>query len=251
MEPIKNRHYLIFLFLIFAGITAHSQSNNNHSIWFDKPATAWDSEALPIGNGRMGAILFGGVNRDHIQFNEQSLWSGDNNWDGAYETGDHGFGSYRNFGDIMVSFGADSIATGYKRSLDIYTGIHTTTFAQNGNAFSREAFANHPDQVLVFQYEAKGKAMLSGKVSMASAQGATTSAQDDFLYFEGMMPNKLKYAARLVVKHDGGKLKANGNSLEFSNCRTITFLLDARTNYKPDFHSDWRGDDPTPIIKMN
>src|SRR6184192_2609559 len=74
------------------------------TLWYKQPAKKWDAEALPIGNGRMGAMLFGGIKTEHIQFNEQSLWSGDNNWDGAYETGDHGFGSYRNFGEVVINF---------------------------------------------------------------------------------------------------------------------------------------------------
>ena len=78
------------------------------SIWYDKPANDWESEALPIGNSRMGAMLFGGITEDRIQFNEQSLWSGDVNWDGAYECGDHGFGSYRTFGDVFVTFAGNA-----------------------------------------------------------------------------------------------------------------------------------------------
>ena len=74
-------------------------------LWYAKPANVWSKEALPIGNGRLGAMLFGGVTVERIQFNESSLWSGDNNWDGEYDTGDHGFGSYRNFGDLFVEFG--------------------------------------------------------------------------------------------------------------------------------------------------
>ncbi|MFH1921003.1 MAG: glycoside hydrolase N-terminal domain-containing protein [Planctomycetota bacterium] len=75
-------------------------------LWYARPANVWSKEALPIGNGRLGAMLFGGVSVERIQFNESSLWSGDNNWDGEYETGDHGFGSYRNFGDLFLEFGA-------------------------------------------------------------------------------------------------------------------------------------------------
>lgn len=67
-------------------------------------AQEWSQEALPIGNGRMGAMLYGEIEQEKIQFNEQSLWSGDNNWDGEYETGDHGFGSYRNFGEMTIDF---------------------------------------------------------------------------------------------------------------------------------------------------
>ena len=74
-------------------------------LWYAEPARVWSREALPIGNGRLGAMLFGGVTVERIQFNESSLWSGDNNWDGEYDTGDHGFGSYRNFGDLFLEFG--------------------------------------------------------------------------------------------------------------------------------------------------
>lgn len=78
------------------------------ALWYDKPANDWESEALPIGNSRMGAMLFGGISEDRIQFNEQSLWSGDINWDGAYECGDHGFGAYRTFGDVFVTFAGNA-----------------------------------------------------------------------------------------------------------------------------------------------
>jgi alpha-L-fucosidase 2 len=74
---------------------------------YHQPAEHWESQALPIGNGRMGAMLFGGIAEDRIQFNEQSLWSGDNDFDdvtAAYDTGDHHFGCYRNFGELTVSF---------------------------------------------------------------------------------------------------------------------------------------------------
>ncbi len=74
---------------------------------YRQPAEHWEAQALPIGNGRMGAMLFGGMAEDRIQFNEQSLWSGDNDFDdvtAAYDTGDHHFGCYRNFGELTVSF---------------------------------------------------------------------------------------------------------------------------------------------------
>ena len=82
-------------------------------LWYAQPANDKKhlEEALPLGNGRMGCLLSGGVDRERIQFNEQSLWSGDNNWDGAYETGDHGFGSSRNFGELIVTWkAADALA---------------------------------------------------------------------------------------------------------------------------------------------
>jgi alpha-L-fucosidase 2 len=85
MNPKK----FIVLLMLLSGIFGYAQQSN--VLWYTKPATKWDAEGLPIGNGRMGAMMMGGINKDIIQFNEQSLWSGDSNWDGAYETGDHGF----------------------------------------------------------------------------------------------------------------------------------------------------------------
>ena len=63
-------------------------------LWYDKPAATWETEALPIGNGRLGAMVFGGVERERIQFNEDSLWIGDENDTGAYQA----------FGDVLVTF---------------------------------------------------------------------------------------------------------------------------------------------------
>lgn len=83
------------------------------SLWYSTPAKDWQRDALPIGNGRLGAMLFGGVNEERIQFNEQSLWGGVNNYDNAlagvgdevFDTSMTGFGSYRNFGDLRLTFG--------------------------------------------------------------------------------------------------------------------------------------------------
>lgn len=225
------------------------KDNQFHNLWYNQAAKSWSAEALPIGNGRMGAMLFGGVEKERIQFNEQSLWSGDNNWDGAYETGDHGFGAYRNFGELTLDFNFSGEPIGYSRTLDITNGIHTTTFRINGISYTREAFASHPDQVMVFRYTARNKGKLSGKIQMNSAQGATSSAETNGLKFSGEMPNKLKYAAILKVDHQGGKISQKGESLVFENCHSITLFLDARTNYKPDFKADWRGEDPLPAIE--
>jgi len=218
-------------------------------LWYNHPAKKWDAEALPIGNGRMGAMLFGGIKTEHIQFNEQSLWSGDNNWDGEYETGDHGFGSYRNFGELVVDFNHVDVATEYERSLNITTGIHTTSFKINGVRFFREAFASHPDQVIVFKYTASQKAALSGSISMTSAQGAVTTINNDGIGFAAEMPNKLKYAAKLKFVREGGEVSVEGDRMVFKNCNTIVIYLDAHTNYTPDYNSGWRGADPMPIVE--
>mgnify|MGYP003602252761 CR=1 FL=1 len=94
----KIKLFALLSITLLVGSVCLAQKNHPIQLWYKQPAVKWSAEALPIGNGRLGAMFFGGVEQEVIQFNEQSLWSGDNNWDGEYETGDHGFGSYRNFG---------------------------------------------------------------------------------------------------------------------------------------------------------
>ncbi|MEU9173844.1 glycoside hydrolase N-terminal domain-containing protein [Streptomyces sp. NPDC048420] len=103
--------------LAFAGTSAASEAGrwptlSRKSLSYSVPALDWQSQALPIGNGRLGAMLFADPDQERIQFNEQSLWGGVNNYDNAlagkpdsvFDTGMTGFGSYRNFGDVVVTF---------------------------------------------------------------------------------------------------------------------------------------------------
>ena len=245
---IYRQFILSFTLLLMAGLSM-AQTHKRIELRYTQPAQKWSAEALPIGNGRMGAMFFGGINKEKIQFNEQSLWSGDNNWDGKYDTGDHGFGSYRNFGELNLSFSNLQTATNYSRSLDISNGIHTTTFTANGVNYNREAFASHPDQVMVFHYSASKKGTLSGTISLTSAQKVKSKTGENSLSFNGEMPNKLKHAAEVLVLHNGGTVRISDTCLVFENCNTLTLLLDARTNYKADYKSDWRGVDPLPLIE--
>jgi alpha-L-fucosidase 2 len=240
---------LITLVLSLSILVVKAQSVPADKLWYQQPAEKWESEALPIGNGRMGAMLYGGIKTERIQFNEQSLWSGDNNWDGAYETGDRGFGSYRNFGELVFNFNGLEKAEAYRRELDIRTGIHTTSFEANGVTFMREAFASYPNQLIAFKYTASKKGALSGTLSMLSAQGAVSTASVNGLIFSGVMPNLLKYAAKLAFVQSGGMVTIVDNVIHFKNCNAITLYLNARTNYKADYASGWRGEDPMPRIE--
>ncbi|MEG1025227.1 MAG: glycoside hydrolase family 95 protein [Flavobacterium sp.] len=245
----KIKLFTLLVLVLFVDSVCLAQKNHPIKLWYKQPAVKWSAEALPIGNGRLGAMFFGGVQREVIQFNEQSLWSGDNNWDGEYETGDHGFGSYRNFGEITIDFTDKSAFSNYSRSLDISNGIHQTEFIQNKIKVSREGFASYPDQVMVFEYKANAKNGFSGTISLNSAQGAISKASMSSISFIGEMPNNLKYAAKLLVQNKGGKIRYEGPNLIFENCNSLTLILDARTNYKPDYKSNWRGEDPMPLIE--
>ena len=102
---------LILTMLAGALATGRAETTGNSTgttLWYRQPAKLWASEALPIGNGRLGAMLFGGIMTERIQFNENTLWGGVNNWDGGFDTGDLGFGGYRTFGDIIIDWGEET-----------------------------------------------------------------------------------------------------------------------------------------------
>lgn len=264
--PLRvNRTSLIPLCLL--AVWATSAAAAELTLWYRQPARADQhlQESLPLGNGRTGCLISGDIGVERIQFNEQSLWSGDNNWDGKYECGDHGFGAYRNFGELSIRWDADAgtvpnsgeklttnqaaIPSDYRRQLDIATGIHTTTFSRNRARITAEAFASHPDQVMVFRYTASRAGALSGRIQLTSGQQAKTVAADTGLSFTGEMPNQLKHAAGVRVLHTGGKVVAEGSEIVFAHCDELLLLLDARTNYKPDYNAGWRGADPLPIVE--
>ncbi len=247
------------ILLLSLALAAWPRSAADSTLWHRQPASKNIEEALPLGNGRMGCLLSGGITRERIQFNEQSLWSGDNNWDGAYECGDHGFGAYRSFGDLTITWNISSNAepafvgavapADYRRELNIATGIHTTTFDQGGVKFTREAFASHPDQVMVFRYTASKPGALSGRIRLVSAQKANTEATEQGLSFAGEMPNKLKHACAVRVLPTSGRVTVEGEDLAFTHCDELLLLIDARTNYQPDYNAGWRGADPLPIVQ--
>lgn len=91
-----------YAIVVLSATTVTVRTSAELVLWYDRPARSWASEALPIGNGRLGAMLFGGVERERIQFNEDSLWTGDENPSGEYAT----MGAYQNFGEVIVELSA-------------------------------------------------------------------------------------------------------------------------------------------------
>ena len=93
----------VIIFSVFATLApAAAAEPRPHTLWYSKPAAKWSAEALPLGNGRLGCMIFGGVEKERIQFNDSSLWTGDENPSGDYDS----MGAYQNFGDVFIEFAA-------------------------------------------------------------------------------------------------------------------------------------------------
>lgn len=228
------------LFICLWAWAATAQPFDALTLWDDKPATDWMTQYYPIGNGRLGAMLSGGVAQDHIQFNEQSLWTGDEQETGAYQA----------FGDVFIDFeGQSSDLQGYSRSLNLLEASHNVTYGSNGRIFKRRSFANHPENVLVFTYNSNTKGAYSGLIRLVDAHGGIISGDQDVLRFTGQLENNLRYGASLKIKHRGGtvglqKDENNTVSLQFKDVDSFTLYLVASTDYSPLRGNNWRNGDP-------
>lgn len=233
-------------------LTFSSQGGGNIStkqgaliLWYDKPAMRWAEEALPSGNGRLGCMVFGGVTREEIQFNEDSLWTGDENPSGDYKT----MGAYQNFGSIFLNFdfpadATNRIAQNYRRELNLENAIITTTFEINGVQHKREVFTSHPDNVIVIRWSASKRGAINGSIELRGAHNEKTEIHHDEMFFGGELPNKLKYEARLKVIPDRGKIISGENNIKLTNCNEVIILLAAGTSYVMDYSKNWKGEDP-------
>ncbi|WP_371573468.1 glycoside hydrolase N-terminal domain-containing protein [Streptomyces sp. NBC_01314] len=139
----------------------------------------------------------------------------------------------------------------YQRSLDFVNGVHVTRFGPPGRRVLREAFAGRSADLMVFRYTSDSAQGLSGAISLTSGQDqapTTVDAGARRIAFTGVMGNGLKHACTAQVVHTDGNFSAEGSTLRFSDCTTLTLLLDARTDYRLDAAAGWRGADPQAAI---
>ncbi len=231
---------LTIMLILITGFQVVKAKGNELKLWYDKPAKDWMTEALPIGNGRLGGMIFGGIETDRVQFNEISLWSGDETSTGAYQA----------FGDIFIDFKHAGKAFHYKRELNIERAVHTTSYLSDGIFFKREYFSSAKDQVMVMHISANRKGSCTGAIRMTDMHNGNIVAADQKLSVRGVLDNGLVYEAGLVVLNEGGAVKISGNNLLFENTNSITIILAAGTNYIPDYSKGWRGEDPHRIIEQ-
>ena len=220
------------LTILFATSIASAQGTTH--IWSDKPATDWMTQAYPIGNGRLGAMLFGGVTSDRIQFNEDTLWTGNENDTGAYQA----------FGDIHIDLKNQGDPSDYRRDLDLATAAYSVEYTAGGVHFTREAFASHPAQVIVIRLTADQPGRYTGAIRLTDMHKGEIKVDEFRITSHGSLNNGLKYEAQLVVMNDGGSLHAGGDSIQFENANGITLILSAGTNYLANADKHWRGEDP-------
>src|SRR6476646_13855 len=158
----------VVLLLLAAG--AFGQSGAKLVLSYRQPAEDWQSQALPIGNGRLGAMIFGGAAHEHLQLNEISLWTGD----------EKDTGSYQNLGDLWLDL-THGAPQAYERRLDLDRAIHSIVYTADGIAYRREYLASAPHGLLALRYTANRAAAYSGTLKLNDAHGAVTTATSNIL----------------------------------------------------------------------
>ena len=223
------------------GVAAFSPKNPN-TLWYTTSSEAtgvdypWMEYALPLGNGELGCMIFGGVHNEEIQFNEKTLWSGPANTVGA----GGGNRTFMNFGSVIVENKDEAIwegVTDYVRYLDIEDGISGVEFKNaNGTKFTRKYLSSAPDQVIAAQYKAEGddKMNLIFKLKPGQSIGASeVTYENGTAYFTGAMT--VKHAARLhVVANEGAVITSSNKGIKVENATEITFYLKGATNFNGD-----------------
>ncbi len=193
-----------------------SDDRIDYILWYKQPASVW-TEALPVGNGRLGAMVFGGIQQERLQLNEDTLWSGaPSNWnnpeaskalpeirrlvleEAAYKQADAECKkmqgtyneSYVPAGDLLLTMDSATGATGYRRELDLDTAIATTSFTASGSTFRREVFSSAVDQVIVVRLESSIPGRLDFTSSLESPlHSSVTSERHDMLRLSGKAPS--------------------------------------------------------------
>jgi len=231
---------LILIFVLVSGSQVWGADSSSLKLWYDKPAKDWMTEALPIGNGRLGGMIFGGIETEQIQFNEISLWTGDESETGAYQA----------FGDLFIDFSQPSVVQQYKRELNIENSVHSVSYLSKGIHYNREYFCSAKDQVMVIRISADQKGSCTGAIRISDMHNGKIEAMDQKIKVRGTLENGLLYEAGLVVLNDGGVVNCTDNSLKFEKTNSITIILAAATNYLPDYSKHWRGEDPSRIIEQ-
>ena len=253
------------------------------SLWYRRPARQW-VEALAVGNGRLGAMVFGGVTRERLQLNEDTLWAGGpydpSNpdalsalpgvrrliFDGKYPEAHKLVGEkmmakplkqmpYQTVGDLLLTFPEVERVADYRRDLNLDTAVTSVSYTAGGVRFTREVFSSPVDQVIVVRMTADGPGRISFTAGMKTPQKASVAAEGaDTLVMRGTngeargVAGALKFQARVRVLAQGGKTEAAGETVSVSGADSATLLVSAATSYRS--YKDVSGD-PEALTKSH
>ena len=253
------RRHLLLLLNLTGTLAAAPQGE--WLLWYDQPATKWE-QALPIGNGHLGAMVFGDPLKERIQFNEHTVWTGQPHsyahpgavkflpqlrellFSGkqaeAEQLATKEFMSvpmrqtaYQPCGDLLIETPGDAPATHSRRWLDLDAGLAVTEWTVDGNAYRRETFASHPANLIVTRISAKLPGTTSATIRLGSQHRNHRVAVDgtSALVLNGLVrADGVAFEARAVVTAQGGTLTHTADAVTVKDADAIEIRLTAATN---------------------
>lgn len=232
-------------------------------LWYRQPAAQWE-EALPLGNGRLGGMVFGEVIKEHIQVNEDSVWYGGpmdrTNPDTlqhlpeirrlilageiskaerlmkfAMSGSPEGMRPYQTLGDIHFEFEQIGEVTAYERCLDLEEGIYTNTFTADGVNYKRELFASAPDQVMVLKFTADKQKKISFSALLRRQvffDGVRKVGTDGICLYGNLGKGGSDFAMQLTARTKGGSVCVIGEHLVVEEADEVTLYFAAGTTFR-------------------
>ncbi len=249
--------------------------NSAVTLWYQHPAKQW-VEAVPVGNGRLGAMVFGGIHREILPLNEDTLWPGGPHdysnpdalaalpvvrkmvFDDKYKEAEdyinaHMMGRpgrempYQPLGNLVLDFPETTSVSRYRRELDLDSAIASTSFFAGGVTFRREVFVSPVDQVIAIHLVADKRGQINCTVHLQTEQNASIAANGaSTLIMSGKnsdlrgVAGALTFEARVRVVNDSGQVTASGDSLRIIGADSATIYVAAATSYKT--YNDVSGD---------
>ena len=264
--------YLAAMALALSGCQSATDSCGTTELWYAQPAKVW-MESLPIGNGRLGAMTYGGIEEEKLALNESTMWSGQYNenqnkpfgrekmnqlrklfFEGKLSEGNriagdnlHGnqtsFGTHLPIGDLKMQFiYPEGKVTGYRRSLSLDEAVSSVSFNSGGVNYKREYFATNPDNVLVLRLTADKQKSITMNMGLDLMRQADLSVENNQLVFTGKVdfplhgPGGVCFEGRIAVLADNGEVKMEQFGVSIKEADTVTLIVDVRTDYKsPDY----------------
>ena len=251
---------ILFSFAILLISSCSPQKETWLKLWYRQPAENW-TEALPVGNGRLGAMVFGGVESEHIQFNEETLWSGvprdyshkgaskyldkirqllfDGKQDEAHRLAMQEFMStplhqekYQPFADMYIEFPDHGSYRDYSRELDIEKAVCRTSYSVDDVQYEREVIASNPHQVIAVHLKSSKAGSLNFNIFMeAEHKESSVSTENSYQVINvAVKDGVLKGTAGIKVETDG-ELSNENNSIIVKKAGSATIWLSAGTNY--------------------
>lgn len=268
----------VVILLVFTSFYAFAQGKKELKLWYNQPAGDVWTDALPIGNGRLGAMIYGNVENELIRLNEHTVWSGGPNrndnpdalaalpeirkliFEGKQKEAEllaakaiqskksHGQ-KFQPVGDLQIVFEGHNGFTGYRRELDIAQAISTVSYVVDGVTYTREAIASFADNVIALRLSASEPGQISFTASMSSPQPSATigiNAEKE-LTIAGTttdhesVPGQVKFKSLTKIKNLGGTISSTDTSLTVKDADEATIYISIATNFNN--YRDLNGDE--------